>query len=474
MEIVLLGTGSADGWPNAFCTCASCSAERSAGRSRGQTSALVDDVLLLDCGPTTPGAASRFGRSLAGVRHLLLTHAHIDHTAPAALLWRSWARRPEPLTVHGPAKAVEACRDWVGPDDPVILHVVAAGEDFDADGYRVQALAAAHGDDVTGDCLLWDVTAPGGERVLYATDTGPLPQHPQATYDLVLLEETFGDRLDHGTGHHDLATFPLTLAALRAAGALRSDSRVVAIHLGHHNPPTAELVRRLAAWGAEAHDDGTALTVPATAVSTTTPQPRHTLVLGGARSGKSLYAEALLADKDSVRYVATAGPRPDDPEWTQRVAVHRARRPASWSTLETADIAGVLRAAQAGDVVLVDCLTLWLTAVLDEAHAWDDPAKAEVVVDAATTDLLAAWRVTRALVVAVSNEVGQGVVPATASGRLFRDALGRLNAAVAAASEDVILLVAGRPLVLRPSVLRPSVLRPSVLRPSVLQGGTTT
>jgi adenosylcobinamide kinase / adenosylcobinamide-phosphate guanylyltransferase len=451
MDVVLLGTGAADGWPNAFCTCASCSSERRAGRSRGQTSALVDDVLLLDCGPTTPFAANRISRSLDGVRHILLTHAHVDHTAPAALVWRSWAHRREPLTVRGPHAAIDACRQWVGPDDPVTLQVVAAGEEFKADGYAVRALAAAHGDVVTGDCLLWDVTAPDGTRLLYATDTGPLPEETVrqlATYDLVLLEETFGDRLDHGTDHHDLATFPRTLAALREANRVTASTRVVAVHLGHHNPPTVELTKRLGAWGAEVHDDGTELHIGPVSAQTPKSAPRRMLVLGGARSGKSVYAERLLADRH-VTYVATAGSRPDDPEWAERVAAHRARRPASWLTLETADLVGVLRSAQPGDNLLIDCLTLWLTAVLDEADAWEHPAKAEAVVESATRNLLAAWGVTQALVVAVSNEVGQGVVPATVSGRLFRDALGRLNAAVAAASEDVVLLVAGRPIVLR-------------------------
>jgi adenosylcobinamide kinase/adenosylcobinamide-phosphate guanylyltransferase len=445
MEVVLLGTGSADGWPNAFCTCASCATERRAGRSRSQSAALVDDVLLLDCGPTTPANATRLGRTLSNVRHLLLTHAHVDHTAPAALLWRSWARRPEPLSVHGPLAAIDACRDWVGPADNVSLHVVAAGDTVTLDGYVVRALAANHGDITTGDCLLWDVQGTHG-RLLYATDTGPLPQESLsalATYDLVLLEETFGDLAEHDGDHHDLATFPRTVAALRELGAVTPHTRVVAIHLGHHNPPTPELTQRLTEWGAEVHDDGAVLT---TGPSTTPTQaPHRTLVIGGARAGKSVYAEGLLAAHNQVTYVATAGSRVDDEEWAERVALHRARRPKAWRTTETTDVASVLRGAIPGEAILIDCLTLWLTAVIDGADAWEDPTKAETVVRQATEELIGAWQITRALVVAVTNEVGQGVVPATVSGRLFRDALGRLNATVAAASEDVVLLVAGRP-----------------------------
>jgi adenosylcobinamide kinase/adenosylcobinamide-phosphate guanylyltransferase len=91
--------------------------------------------------------------------------------------------------------------------------------------------------------------------------------------------------------------------------------------------------------------------------------------------------------------------------------------------------------------VLVDCLTLWLTRVMDDADAWTGDLS---LVDKEVDRLLHAWRATQARVVAVSNEVGLGVVPATASGRLFRDTQGRLNAAVAQLSEDTVLLVAGR------------------------------
>src|SRR5699024_9378340 len=90
MEVVLLGTGAADGWPNAFCRCASCVAAAREGEHGGQSAALVDDVLLLDCGPEIPAATVRHGRTLAGVRHVLITHAHFDHLGPQALLARSW------------------------------------------------------------------------------------------------------------------------------------------------------------------------------------------------------------------------------------------------------------------------------------------------------------------------------------------------------------------------------------------------
>ena len=168
-----------------------------------------------------------------------------------------------------------------------------------------------------------------------------------------------------------------------------------------------------------------------------------TLVLGGARSGKSRYAEQLLRDRAGVLYVAP-GPVADgtDPEWADRLAAHRARRPASWQTLETGDLAGALRTARRP--VLIDCLATWLTRSVDEAGAWEDRDRAGAHLGALTHELVTAWRAATVDVVAVTNEVGMAVVPATASGRLFRDELGRLNAAVSAVSDRVALVVAGR------------------------------
>lgn len=177
-----------------------------------------------------------------------------------------------------------------------------------------------------------------------------------------------------------------------------------------------------------------------------------TLVLGGVRSGKSVLAERLLAGR-AARYVAP-GPVPDptnpaDAEWADRVAAHQARRGPSWTTVETGDVAGVLRTP--GDPVLVDCLGTWLTRVVDDADAWEDRPRAHDAIAGARDDLLAALRESPCDVVLVSNEVGLGVVPATASGRLFRDELGRTNAAVAARADEVLLVVAGRVLDLSPA-----------------------
>ncbi|MFC6288348.1 bifunctional adenosylcobinamide kinase/adenosylcobinamide-phosphate guanylyltransferase [Nocardioides sp. GCM10027113] len=172
----------------------------------------------------------------------------------------------------------------------------------------------------------------------------------------------------------------------------------------------------------------------------------RTLVLGGARSGKSRHAQRLLAGEPEVLYVAP-GPVPDDADsdWANRVARHQSDRPDGWTTLETTGVAAALASARCP--VLVDCLATWLAAVMDTAGAWqsvDGDTHWQGGVETEVSRLLDAWQSTTVPVVAVSNEVGFGVVPGTRSGVLFRDALGRLNQQVADLSDDVRLVVAGR------------------------------
>ena len=167
-------------------------------------------------------------------------------------------------------------------------------------------------------------------------------------------------------------------------------------------------------------------------------------MLGGARSGKSAHAEGLAAADDAVTYVATARRDPSDTDWQARIAAHVARRPPTWSTVETTDLPHVLDTV--AGTVLVDDLATWLTGVLDDTGAWDGPvdaarARCDRVVDAVARR--------EGPLVVVSAEVGLGVVPATRSGRLFRDELGSLNARLARACDEVLLLVAGLPLRLK-------------------------
>jgi adenosylcobinamide kinase / adenosylcobinamide-phosphate guanylyltransferase len=166
------------------------------------------------------------------------------------------------------------------------------------------------------------------------------------------------------------------------------------------------------------------------------------LILGGARSGKSVTAERLLAGRDRVDYVACGPlPSPGDPDWAERVRLHQERRPEHWTTLETLDLENVL-AGGAGPV-LVDCLSTWLAGVMEDCGLWAGVPDADKMLAERVDGLLDAWRSTRRLVVAVSNEVGSGVVPATASGVRFRDELGVLNARIAAECEQVWFCVAG-------------------------------
>lgn len=172
---------------------------------------------------------------------------------------------------------------------------------------------------------------------------------------------------------------------------------------------------------------------------------RKVVVTGGVRSGKSFHAETLLLGERAVTYVAP-GPTFDeepDPEWRRRVEAHRKRRPEHWTTLETRDIAGAVQSAETA--LIVDCLGTWLTAMIDELDGWDavlDDWEPEIL---SRVDALAhAWAQSTQTLVAVTNEVGLGVVPEHRSARVFRDLLGVVNQRIAAASDEVLLVVAGR------------------------------
>jgi adenosylcobinamide kinase/adenosylcobinamide-phosphate guanylyltransferase len=182
----------------------------------------------------------------------------------------------------------------------------------------------------------------------------------------------------------------------------------------------------------------------------------RTLILGGARSGKSAHAESIAVQAGvDVVYIATAGA--GDAEMTQRIMHHRERRPATWITVEEplALGAALRRWCAPGRVVLVDCLTLWLTNLMlsDGARHLDVgdlelPARFE----AERSDFLAALDEIGSSggeLILVSNEVGMGIVPWGALSRRFADEAGRLNQAVAARCDRALLIVAGLPLVLK-------------------------
>lgn len=163
------------------------------------------------------------------------------------------------------------------------------------------------------------------------------------------------------------------------------------------------------------------------------------LILGGARSGKTRRALAIANAYASRTYIATAEAR--DGEMRERIARHRAERDETWHTIEVPlDLCGALRKAdREGGIIVVDCLTLWLSNLTEKGAAVEDET-------AKLIDVLSSMS---AAVVVISNEVGFGIVPDNALSRAFRDAQGRLNQAVAAAADHVELTVAGLPLVLK-------------------------
>jgi adenosylcobinamide kinase/adenosylcobinamide-phosphate guanylyltransferase len=174
-----------------------------------------------------------------------------------------------------------------------------------------------------------------------------------------------------------------------------------------------------------------------------TRQGSVTLVLGGARSGKSRYAQQLAAESRHVVFVATA--TISDEEMRAKIDRHRADRPRDWTTIEEPlDLPRVLREREAeSDLIVVDCLTLYVANLLD-AEGENDEA-----IDRRIEALCATLRRTQCAIVLVSNEVGSGIVPEYPLGRRYRDLLGELNQRVAAVADDAVLMVAGLPLALK-------------------------
>ena len=169
--------------------------------------------------------------------------------------------------------------------------------------------------------------------------------------------------------------------------------------------------------------------------------PPVTLVLGGAGSGKSLYAEGLIADGGV--YLATAEAR--DAEMAERIRRHRERRGGAWETVEEPlDVAAALARLEGGRPLLVECLTLWLSNVLEAGRDAQTEGRSLV---GAVADVTAP-------VVLVANEVGLGIVPDNALARTFRDAAGRLNQDMARLADRVVLVAAGLPLVLKHGAAR--------------------
>lgn len=300
----------------------------------------------------------------------------------------------------------------------------------------------------------WDITGPDGTRLLAAAGPEQVPEPADGAlpYDLALL---------------DLLARPAQLGWLRARGLVHDRTVVVAVPADHRVTSENELARRCELWGALAGRDGARLRAPLPLTgSPATARPQRTLIIGGARSGKSREAELRLAGEPAVTYLA-AGPWPDeswtgadggpDAEWAERIAAHRAARPGWWRTRESLDIAGALGpadgpggtgtgATETGGALLIDGIGTWLAAIMDQAGAWAEPPGAGALdqVEGRIGELIAAWRSARGQIVAVTDQVGEGLVPPYPAGRVFRDQLGWLNQRLAAESDVVLQVVAGR------------------------------
>ena len=183
------------------------------------------------------------------------------------------------------------------------------------------------------------------------------------------------------------------------------------------------------------------------------------LVTGGARSGKSAFAEEQLADRERVCYIATGLPRGDDPEWQERIRLHQERRPASWTTQEQyAGLADWLR-EQSHPVYLLDCATLLTSNRLFDLIAQHFPDKLELteehflsrqeqsfllqLLEEEWQELLSTIRQTNAECWIVTDEVGLGIVPETRLGRFFRDVQGKINPLIAKEASEAYLVICG-------------------------------
>ena len=371
MEIGVLGSGGARGWPEPGCRCASCLRAGRQRIARAPSRLSVDGVLRLE-GPRVAGPSS-------------------------------------------------AAAEW---DD---------GTERELSGYRVRRLRGG-----------WDVTAPDRTRLLAAagavTDGTAPAVPPGARYDAALL---------------DLLGHPAQLGWLRACGAVHPGTLVAAVPADHRAFDARELARRCQIWRAVLPRDGDTLTVPPPAAPGRCPgrsppprrSPCRVLVLGGAGSGKSAEAERRVAAEPEVTYIATGPPAaPGDAEWAARIARHRARRPGWWRTAETTDLAGRPGAgARRGPGGQHHHLAGGGDGRLRRLGRHPRPAG---LLAGRIAGLVAAWRGAAAYVVAVSDETGLGIVPETTAGRMFRDELGRLNQLLAAESDEVIMVVAGRTVLL--------------------------
>ncbi len=279
MQVTFLGTAAANAFPEAFCQCDNCQRARLLGGPslRKRSSALIDDVMLIDLGPDIMTASNLHGRPLTGVRYCLQTHAHADHMDTSHLLSRSpaygvvgaprlhlYASR---ATLQVAAQLLERDCAPSGLLDPEMgerlnlqIHPVEAGQSFTLGAYRVTAFAANH--DPFVEPLLYAVQT-DARTIFYGADTAALPEETwrgfhqhRLCFDLVILDHTYGS---HELGEDHLSAYQLIehVARMREEELLTADARVLATHIAHEgNPPHPELAAFAAEHGYEVAYDG--------------------------------------------------------------------------------------------------------------------------------------------------------------------------------------------------------------------------
>jgi phosphoribosyl 1,2-cyclic phosphate phosphodiesterase len=272
MQITFLGTGAANGYPEAFCRCANCERARELGGPslRKRSAALIDDALLIDLGPDIQAASMQHGRPLSGVRWCLQTHAHADHLDTSHFLSRSpafgVAGAPR-LHFYGSAATIQRTAELLARDCApagflapetgerlnLTVHVIEPLQPFIAGPYRVTAFPANH--DPSVEPLLFAIAA-GGRCIFYGTDTAALPeqtwqgfQRLGLRFDLVILDHTYGPE-ELESDHLGARGLVEHIARMRAEGLLADGARAFATHISHPGNPVHS---ELAAYAAE-HD----------------------------------------------------------------------------------------------------------------------------------------------------------------------------------------------------------------------------
>ena len=272
MEILLLGTAAAEGWPCPWCACAACTeARRRGGRDlRTRSSALLDGVVKVDFNADTLMQMMRAGRDLTRLSTLIFTHAHNDHCTPVELQYRGpWfvtGSPPAPLHVYGSAQVLCAVRAALDNPDALGLELHPPLEPFQTvgtpDGTEILALPAAH---VPGTLLLR--LTRDGRRVFYGHDSGIYPDETVAALggtplDMALFDCTYGPQPNEYKGHLGIEGVLNMIERLRTVGAITPRTKLVATHFSHNGGlGHEELVSRFAPRGVEVAYDGMILDV---------------------------------------------------------------------------------------------------------------------------------------------------------------------------------------------------------------------